>query len=282
MGDHAQHIAKHVDADLYFRRRPDVDSSVEVDFTKGKPDDNAKKMHVRNETHQVQVRDIRGRESSYTLDKNGFVYVLHEMPELDRVLDEEHVKETTIPQTESLVRKITGATRTVTFVHRVRSLATDTSSIANNRAPAHSVHSDFTTTGALHYLKTVVPDEQERDRLLTGRVLIINVWRPLKTIQKDPLAVCDWSSVNMQDESVPTRLTLPNGWSELGQYAFSPSQRWCYLSGQRPNEPLVFMQFDSSKVDEGGITVPHSAFVDPRYSDCAARESLEIKMFAFV
>lgn len=164
----------------------------------------------------------------------------------------------------------------------MRCLAEDGSLLASNRAPAHSVHSDFTTRGALHHLKTLVPDQQERNRLLANRVLIINVWRPLKTIQRDPLAVCDWSSVNIQDEGIATRLTLPNGWNELGRYAFSPSQRWYYLSGQQPNEPLIFTQFDSSKVDGGGFTVPHSAFVDPAYSDSAARESLEIKMFAFV
>jgi hypothetical protein len=128
----------------------------------------------------------------------------------------------------------------------------------------------------------LIPDELERNRLLAGRVLIINVWRPLKTIQRDPLAVCDWSSISIQDEGISARLKLPIGRHELGRYAFSPTQRWCYLSDQQPNEPLLFTQFDSSKVDEGGFTVPHSAFVDPEYTECAARESLEIKMFAFV
>jgi hypothetical protein len=33
---------------------------------------------------------------SYTLDKNGFVYLLHEMPGLARASDEEYVKETII------------------------------------------------------------------------------------------------------------------------------------------------------------------------------------------
>ncbi|KAJ6137295.1 hypothetical protein N7471_003781 [Penicillium samsonianum] len=282
MVEHAEYIARHIDTDLCFWRRLDVDNGVQVDLTKGKPDDKLKKMQVLAEMHKVQVQDIRGQESSYTLDKNGFVYLLHEMPELARVSDKEHVKDTIIPQTESLVRKITGATRTVTFAHRVRFLAEDGALLASNRAPAHSVHSDFTTRGALHNLKRLVPDKRERKRLLAGRVLIINVWRPLKAIQRDPLTVCDWRSVNIQDEGIPTRLTLPNGWNELGRYAFSPSQRWYYLGGQQPNEPLIFTQFDSSKVDEGGFTVPHSAFVDPEFSDFAARESLEIKMFAFV
>lgn len=301
MGDRIEYIPRHVDTDLRFWRRRDVDSNAQVNFAEGKSEDDLKEMEVLAEMHKVNVQDIRGQESSYTLDKNGFVYLSHEMPELDRFSDDEHVKDAIIRKTEELVCKMsvlipeytclsrdaercgrTGATRTITFANRVRCLAEDGSLLASNRAPAHSVHSDFTTRGALHHLKTLVPDKQERNRLLANRVLIINVWRPLKTIQRDPLAICDWSSVNMQDEGIATRLTLPNGWNELGRYAFSPSQRWYYLSGQQPNEPLIFTQFDSSKVDEGGFTVPHSAFVDPEYSDSAARESLEIKMFAFV
>lgn len=171
----------------------------------------------------------------------------------------------------------TGATRTITFTHRVRCLATDASLHADNRAPAHSVHSDFTAQGALHHLESIIPDQQERTRLLAGRVLIVNVWRPLKTIQRDPLAVCDWNSVNPRD-SIPTRLTLPHGWNELGRYAFSPDQQWYYLGRQQPSEPLVFTQFDS----DTGVSVPHSAFVDPEFQDGAARESIEIKMFAFL
>jgi hypothetical protein len=148
---------------------------------------------------------------------------------------------------------------------------------ADNRAPAHSVHSDFTAQGALHHLESIIPDQQERTRLLAGRVLIVNVWRPLKTIQRDPLAVCDWNSVNPRD-SIPTRLILPHGWNELGRYAFSPDQQWYYLGRQQPSEPLVFTQFDS----DTGVSVPHSAFVDPEFQDGAARESIEIKMFAFL
>lgn len=106
MGEHAEYIARHIDTDLCFWRRLDVDNGVQVDLTKGKPDDKLKKMQVLAEMHKVQVQDIRGQESSYTLDKNGFVYLLHEMPELARVSDKEHVKDTIIPQTESLVRKM--------------------------------------------------------------------------------------------------------------------------------------------------------------------------------
>jgi hypothetical protein len=106
MGDHTEYTAKHVDTDLHFWRRPDVNNSVKVDSTKSQPEDDIKKTHVSNETHRVLVQDIRGQESSYTLDKNGFVYLSHEIPDLDKVSDEQHVKDTIIPKTEELVRKM--------------------------------------------------------------------------------------------------------------------------------------------------------------------------------
>jgi hypothetical protein len=153
--------------------------------------------------------------------------------------------------------------------------------LANNRAPAHSVHSDFTVTGALHHFESVVQDAEERQRLLEGRVQIINVWRPLKTVQRDPLAVCDWKSLAWRQDRIANRLVLPTGWNELGKYAFNPRQKWYYLGGQQPQEALIFRQFDSQAETDGGMTLPHTAFVDPYSKSGPARESIEIKMFAF-
>lgn len=115
-----------------------------------------------------------------------------------------------------------------------------------------------------------------------GRVLAINVWRPLKTITKDPLAVCDWTSVNPKSDWIANRLVFPHGWHELGKVAHSEKHKWYYLNRQKPNEPLVFKQFDSDEVEKGCYTLAHSAFVDPDYVDDNARESIEIKMFAFI
>ncbi|KAJ5351764.1 hypothetical protein N7452_000738 [Penicillium brevicompactum] len=295
VGKAAKIPAKHVEADLMFWRHPTVDDDVNCQ-SKNNTESITNEQQTLNGAHRVTVQDIRGQESAFTLDRNGFTYVNHEIAELNQVYSPQCMKEIIIPKTEQLVRDMsvdpqststnnselnrsrTGASRTITFVDRVRCFATDTAQLANNRSPAHSVHSDFSIAGALHQLSTRMPEEC---RLLTSRVLIINVWRPLKTIQRDPLAVCDWRTVEMKDR-ITSRIALPSGWTELGRYAFNPRQNWCYLSGQRPNEPLVFTQFDSHRIDEGGFTVPHTAFVDPLYTGFPARESLEIKMFAFV
>lgn len=163
----------------------------------------------------------------------------------------------------------------------MRCFATDDALLAENRAPAHSVHSDFTTAGARRLFESVITDVEERERLLTGRVQAINVWRPLKTVRRDPLAVCDWSSLDWRNDGIANRLVTPSGWHELGKYAFHPDQRWYYLNKQQPHEALVFQQFDSDKVQQGGMTLPHTAFRDPESEAGPARESIEIKMFAF-
>lgn len=285
---------------VYWKRLED--RSVVTDFTQPGGEQRFEEQQAYNEKHPVQIHDIRGEEANYTLEKNGFQYVRHDVPELDDWSDEEKVKAILIPKTEELVRQVyvqyviysaaapadekvpcrTGAAKTIVFTHRIRCLATDTAKRADSRAPAHSVHSDFTPTGALHNLDITVKDPAEVERLRRGRVLAINVWRPLKTITKDPLAVCDWQSVNAQDEWIAYRFVFPNGWNELGKVVHSANHKWYYLSRQQPNEPLLFKQFDSRATEQGGCTLAHSAFVDPEFVDAEPRESIEIKMFAFI
>lgn len=152
--------------------------------------------------------------------------------------------------------------------------------MAASKAPAHAVHSDFTPSGAIQHLHDTIKDKNELDRLLSSRYLIINVWRPLKKIRKDPLAVCDWASVDPEKDLVAYRMTFPHGWKELAKANFNPEHKWYYLAGQTPSEPLLFKQFDSKAKD--GVNVLHTAFVDPQFIDDSPRESIEIKMFAFL
>ncbi|RHZ62605.1 hypothetical protein CDV55_102752 [Aspergillus turcosus] len=253
-----------------------------LDFTK--PDGKLKYAEVERQQkkHPVLIHDIRGNEDQYKLEAHGFQYFHDEIPELDDWTDEPKVIDTLIPKSEELVRKITGAKETMTFTHRIRCFSSDEAKLADNRAPAHSVHTDFTVAGALRHLETHVPDPERRKQLLNSRVLIVNVWRPLKTVHRDPLAVCDWRSINPQQDIIPYRLILPQGWNELSKVQHSKDHRWYYLSGQRPNEPLVFKQFDSGKLEEGGCTLPHSAFEHPSMMEYEPRQSIEIKMFAFL
>lgn len=95
----------HVETEMVFW--PPVDSQpVVADFTSAKPEVVMAGMTQRDTKHAVSVHDIRGSESNFTLEENGFQYVQHEIPGLDQAEDPAHVKEVIIPQTEELVRKV--------------------------------------------------------------------------------------------------------------------------------------------------------------------------------
>jgi hypothetical protein len=104
MGDHSGHSVKHVDTELMFWRASGGDNRVQIDFTNGNPEEGLKAMRGHDQMHRVRVHDIRGQESNFTLDKNGFVYVSHDMP--GDATDEEQVKDTLVPKTEELVRQM--------------------------------------------------------------------------------------------------------------------------------------------------------------------------------
>jgi hypothetical protein len=111
-------------------------------------------------------------------------------------------------------------------------------------------------------------------------VQIINVWRPIKTIHRDPLAVAEANSVPDSD-LVPIPLIYPNRSGETYAVKHNPAHRWVYKRGLTPDEVLLIKCFDS-KVDGRVRRVPHTAFADPSAPDDApARESIEVRCLVF-
>lgn len=98
--------------------------------------------------------------------------------------------------------------------------------------------------------------------------------------------MCDWQSVRSirQSSLVPWKVIYDNGalQNESLKVRYDERQKWVTLRGHMPSEPLVFLCFDSGCVEEGGMTVPHGAFVDPEYAHMEARVSFEIKFFCFL
>lgn len=109
---------------------------------------------------------------------------------------------------------------------------------------------------------------------------IINVWRPIRTIVRDPLAVAEANSVPDSD-LVPTALIYPNRRGETYAVRHNESHKWFYKRGLTPEEVLLIKCFDS-KVDGRARRVPHTAFVDETVSDDAPpRESIEVRCLVF-
>ena len=174
----------------------------------------------------------------------------------------------------------TGASKTVVFLDRYRNKPNvEGEAMSTMQSPSHRVHTDVTRASCRYLLKNVFPDDKEVERLLTRRFMVVNVWRPIKQILRDPLGVCDWKSVDPNNDIHGDRRVTSEGIMELRLPTFSEKHEWYYLSGQRPDEPLLFKQLDSNP--DNNITLLHSAFVDPKYANFPARESIEMKILAF-
>jgi hypothetical protein len=107
----------------------------------------------------------------------------------------------------------------------------------------------------------------------------LQVWRPIKTIYKDPLTVADAHSVPDSD-LVGAALIYPNRRGETFAVKPNPSHRWYFKYAQRPDEVTLIKCFDSLK-DGRARRVPHSAFEDASEENGDARESIEVRALVF-
>jgi hypothetical protein len=120
---------------------------------------------------------------------------------------------------------------------------------------------------------------EESDALLKTRHQIINVWRPIKPIYKDPLAVADHHSVPDTD-LVPVGLIYPNRKGETLSVVANEKHKWYFCYGQQPEEVTLIKCYDS-KLDGRARRVPHTAFTNPDTEDQEARESIEVRCLVF-
>jgi hypothetical protein len=139
------------------------------------------------------------------------------------------------------------------------------------------VHIDQSYSAARSRVPHHLP--QHSESLLQTRHQIINVWRPIKPIARDPLAVADAYSVPESD-LVPVALIYPNRRGETYTVKPNRNHKWFYLRGQTPEEVLLIKCFDS-KVDGRARRVPHTAFVDESTAHERGRESIEVRALVF-
>ncbi|KAL4782876.1 amino acid permease-domain-containing protein [Aspergillus varians] len=237
------------------------------------------------ETAPATIHDVSGHELDYTLDGNGFQFYYHTSAEKD-FLDDEQIKRVYYPETEQLLKDATGASKVFIFDHTIRRQPQDSRSAPSEspsptstpqRGPVQRVHIDQSYSAAKTRVPHHLPDEAPR--LLKGRYQIINVWRPIKTILKDPLAVADAHSVPDSD-LVPIKLIYPNRNGETYAVRANPAFKWYYRYGQTPDLVTLIKCFDS-KTDGRARRVPHTAFVNPETEGESPRESIEVRTLVF-
>lgn len=138
-------------------------------------------------------------------------------------------------------------------------------------------------------------EPEEAERFSKTRWGIMNAWRPLSPVLREPLGVCDSRSVRDEDLRV-TKIeqgllkdhkALDPGVAGVGdkreifQVAYRNTHEWWYASEMQPDDALLIKIFDSKK-DGRARRCVHSAFQLPDQDESApARESVEIRCLVF-
>ncbi len=223
----------------------------------------------------VKIHNARAQASQLSFERNGFA-LIRDAVDID-VFDKALVERDYYPQAARMVRDLTGASLVLCFLDVIRSEVR-----AEGAEPANNAHVDFNRESLERWIRMLRPDDA--DELLKRRYLNINLWRPVRPVERMPLAVCDASSVSRAD----LIHTVIGQRSEAGEVPFSgfnlgynPDQRWYYYPDMQPDEILAFRLFDS-EMDRPHLTA-HTAFEDPASRpDAQSRLSHEIRTIAFL
>ncbi len=230
--------------------------------------------------HTVAIHDVRPIADKLAFDRNGFL-MLDQPTAVGDLADRAEVDARYVPEVEALVARLTGAAKVISFGLMMR---TDDPAAGDGNQPAFGAHIDYGARTVRDQALRIL-GEEEGERRLAGRHVLINVWRPIRTVERTPLALCDASTIGAEDlfES-----EIRGGLGDAGRkslfgfnLAHTERQRWYYVPRMRPEEVFVFKLFDS---DPSRVQfTAHTAFNDPTSPpDARPRQSIEIRTIAFM
>jgi hypothetical protein len=233
-----------------------------------------------NEPHTVAIEDARPILPRLSLDEQGFSLVPHASAVRD-FYDEAEVKAVYYPEAERLLQALTGADRVHVFDSTVRRRVPGAEDrlAGQPRQPVPRVHVDHTERSGPQRVRELLPEEAER--LLGGRVQIINLWRPIRGPLRDmPLAVADARTVR-PEQLVASDLVYEHRVGETYGVTFDPAHRWYYFPLMQADEVLLLKCYDSRNDGRARFT-PHTAFADPTTpAGASPRESIELRALVF-
>jgi hypothetical protein len=239
------------------------------------PTDRARSAWAVDE-RQIRIESIRNDPGKFSLEKNGFMLITRPTA-VKNFLDPEEVKRVYYPEIQALVKEITGAADVLTFGEMVRS---DSKKMNDGGQPAFGAHVDYKDRTVREFAGTVLGEKEAERWLARGRYMNMNLWRPITTVERTPLAVCDASTVtpdSLEDSEVRGGLGDPNRPPLYGyNLSYSPEHRWYYVPRMQPDEILAFKIFDTD--DKRVMWTGHTAFTDPSSPpDAKPRQSIEIR-----
>jgi hypothetical protein len=232
------------------------------------------------EPHKVPIFDARSIAQNLSLDREGFALVRHPTV-VKNFYDDQEIRNVYYPAVEAFLRATLHADRVFIFDHTVRRRVEGAADIRGGgpRQPATRVHVDQTDLSGRNRVYEHLPEEA--DKLVKGRVQVINLWRPIRGPVLDaPLAMADGRTVEPGD-LIASDLIYPNRKGETYSVRYNPAHRWYYVPRMTADEALLLKCYDSAT---GGRTrfAPHTAFIDPTTpAGAPPRESIEVRTLVF-
>jgi hypothetical protein len=108
----------------------------------------------------------------------------------------------------------------------------------DKRQPVSNAHIDQTRKSAIARVHRHVPEAASE--LLNRRFQIINLWRPIDNPAVDwPLALCDFRTVDAENDVVPVALIYPDREGETYGVKHNPAQKWKYFHSVTPEEAIL-------------------------------------------
>jgi hypothetical protein len=228
--------------------------------------------------HDVTIRDARAIRKDLSLDRTGFV-LLNRQSKVRDFYDPAEVERIFLPEVEAMIGELTGAERVLTFGTVVRNDNPDAPDWT--RKSVNNAHVDYDLKTCRAVAERLLP-AADRARYASGRIILINVWRPIVKVESKPIALCDAATVSPDDLIFgPIGGKSQAGVPDAAGYniAYNPKHRWYYVPRMRPDELLAFRLCDS-RADLPQWTA-HTSFVDPGSPPNAKpRQSIELRTLA--
>ncbi|HWA44060.1 MAG TPA: CmcJ/NvfI family oxidoreductase [Hypericibacter adhaerens] len=259
---------QHLTATLHYTKRgPEKPVYYNVDPPAGVP-----RWNGIDDPQEVRIEDARGRESEFTLDRNGFALIKAPTAVAD-FYDPDEVSRVYYPEVERLLREKLGASRVFVFDHNVRNATRP-----GLAPPSRQVHNDHTVNSAPRRVRDHLGADAEE--LLKHRFGIVNLWRPVRgPVLDSPLALCDARSFT-DSELIASDLVYAHVRGETSRVEYSPAHRWYYFSGMQTDEALLIRIHDSARDGRARLSF-HTSFDNPLAAGAPPRESIEVRSLVF-
>ncbi|PYH62040.1 uncharacterized protein BO96DRAFT_428776 [Aspergillus niger CBS 101883] len=212
--------------------------------------------------HPETIRDIRGLIDAppFDLDINGFAYKRCPPPAITKPYeysDPQKINDIFLPECEAILKEhVNGADEVKIFDWKIRKKKSAKEKRTRNpnlQGFARQVHIDTLLTRdeigtpTMERIRNHLPEESQH--LLSGRVQLIILWRPISgPIEDHPMAVCDGQTMDAT-KLIETDMIRGNytGTMLYPQYEANSARRWYYMSEQETQDVLLFKGFDTKE-----------------------------------